>query len=67
VDQAVVSTSLPDINIYSLCLNQAGSPTSFWDGQLALIFAGDNLNDADRADLFLGIETVLDAKGKGVV
>jgi hypothetical protein len=67
VNQAVVSTSVPDLNIYALCINQNESPTSFWDGQLALIFAGDYLDDTDLADLFLGIETVLDAKGKGVV
>jgi len=67
VDQAVVSTSLPNINIYGLCLNQAGSSTAYWDGQLALIYAGDYLDDTDRADLFSGIETFLDAKGKGVV
>lgn len=67
VNQAVASTVLPSLNIYSLCLNQADSPTAYWDGQLAMQFAGDYLDDADLADLFLGIETVLDAKGKGVV
>lgn len=67
VNQTIASVNLPTFNIYILCLNQAGSPTSYWEGQLAIYFAGDSLNDTDLANLFQGIETFLDAKGKGAV
>lgn len=67
VNGVQVSTGVPNANLYVLCYNSSGSPTSFTTRQVSFAFAGASLDANDRTNLQNAIETYMDSNGKGVI
>lgn len=60
------SDGTPNLPLFVLASNDAGSPSLFSNRQLSIAFAGASLL-SERVDFFNAIETYMDAIGKGVV
>jgi len=63
---AVETLGLPNGDIYILCYNAIGTPTTFTDGKVSIIFAMNAITDAEATALTTIFETYMDAIGAGI-
>lgn len=61
-----VSTGLPTVEQYILCVNANGTPSSFSANQIAVGFYGRGLTAGEVALINTRVEAYMDALGKGV-
>ena len=61
------ATGIPDANMYILCCNNNGSATGFGTKQISCFSAGAVYNQTEVNNDTDAFETMMDAKGKGVI